>query len=201
MLLIKKFRQLQSYSAICLTLAVMYCAPMSALAEDQAKPKIAKTAVEIIIKAPKAVVWKRLTDFDGYPKLFPRVKSCQVLKRDSDRVYLESVLKPQLFVRQTTQHTVNDLGGCPNVLRWRMVDGNFKSAIGEWTLSPTEGGKYCKARYVLEIDPGPVIPRPMASMVITMVQKEIMADVKKVIETDYAALSAQTTETARLASQ
>lgn len=189
-----KSQPIKRYSALCLTLAALLCSPIAtkspvALAEDGKKPqttKLARTAVELVIKAPREVVWKKLTDFDNYPQLFPRVKSCQVLKRENESVYLESVLKPQLFVKQATQHTINDLGGSPNVLRWRMLDGNFKSAVGEWTLSPSDGGKYCKARYVLEIDPGPVIPRPMASMVISMVQKEIMADVKRAIENDYA---------------
>lgn len=187
-------RPLKRYGSLCLTLAALLCAQIAsaesnAQAEDGQKTqsaKVARTTVELVIKAPREVVWKKLTDFDNYPQLFPRVKSCQVLKRESESVYLESVLKPQLFVKQATQHTINDLGGSPNVLRWRMLDGNFKSAVGEWTLSPTDGGKYCKARYVLEIDPGPVIPRTMASMVISMVQKEIMADVKRAIEVDYA---------------
>lgn len=187
-------RPLKRYSTLCLTLAALLCAQIasaqsSALAEEGKKThstKVARTTVELVIKAPREVVWKKLTDFDNYPQLFPRVKSCQVLKRESDSVYLESVLKPQLFVKQATQHTINDIGGSPNVLRWRMLDGNFKSAVGEWTLSPIDGGKHCKARYALEIDPGPVIPRTMASMVIAMVQKEIMADVKRAIEVDYA---------------
>jgi ribosome-associated toxin RatA of RatAB toxin-antitoxin module len=149
-------RPLKRYSALCLTLAALLCAQIAsaesnALAQDGQKThtaKVARTTVELVIKAPREVVWKKLTDFDNYPQLFPRVKSCQVLKRESESVYLESVLKPQLFVKQATQHTINDLGGSPNVLRWRMLDGNFKSAVGEWTLSPTDGGKYCKARYV-----------------------------------------------------
>jgi len=189
-----KTQPIKRYCALCLTLAALLCSQIAssglvAQAEEGKKTqtaKVARTAVELVIKAPREVVWKKLTDFDNYPQLFPRVKSCQVLKRESDSVYLESVLKPQLFVKQATQHTINDLGGSPNVLRWRMLDGNFKSAVGEWTLSPSDGGKYCKARYVLEIDPGPVIPRTMASMVISMVQKEIMADVKRAIENDYA---------------
>ena len=78
------------------------------------KTKLAKATVETTIKAPKEYVWNALTDFGRYPRIFPKVKSCQVLKREGQLVYIESYLKPQLFVNEQCQHTINDLQNKPD---------------------------------------------------------------------------------------
>lgn len=69
-------------------------------ASKDSKTKLAKATVETTIKAPKEFVWNALTDFGRYPHIFPKVKSCQVLKREGQLVYIESFLKPQLFVNE-----------------------------------------------------------------------------------------------------
>ena len=86
-------------------------------ASKDSKTKLAKATVETTIKAPKEFVWNALTDFSRYPHIFPKVKSCQVLKREGQLVYIESFLKPQLFVNEQCQHTINDLQNKPDSLR------------------------------------------------------------------------------------
>lgn len=154
--------------------------------------KLSRATVEAVIKAPREFVWDNLTDFNHYPRLFPRVKSSRVLKQDDKTVYLETDLKPQMFVKQTCQHTINEIGAKPELLRWNMVDGTFKSATGEWKLTPMSDGR-CQVSYTLEIDPGPAIPRPVASLALKVVQKEIVQGVKQVIEQDYARRTKQAT--------
>ena len=76
-------------------------------ASKDSKTKLAKATVETTIKAPKEFVWNALTDFGRYPHIFPKVKSCQVLKRDGQLDYIESVREPPLFVNEQCQHTTN----------------------------------------------------------------------------------------------
>ncbi|MBX9939163.1 MAG: SRPBCC family protein [Candidatus Obscuribacterales bacterium] len=159
--------------------------------EGETNTKLSRATVEATIKAPREFVWDSLTDFLSYPKLFPRMSSCKILKRTGDQVYLETELKPQMFVRETCQHTVNEIGAKPDLIRWRMLDGTFKSAYGEWKLIPVNEGKHCLVKYSLEIDPGPAIPRPVASWALKMVQKEIIAGVKQTLDQEYERRSKQ----------
>jgi ribosome-associated toxin RatA of RatAB toxin-antitoxin module len=153
-------------------------------ASKDSKTKLAKATVETTIKAPKEYVWNALTDFSRYPRIFPKVKSCQVLKREGQLVYIESFLKPQLFVNEQCQHTINDLQNKPDCLRWKMVDGTFKAVEGEWQLKSVNSGRHCQVKYTLEVDPGPAIPRPIANMALKMTQKEIVGNFKQVVEKD-----------------
>ncbi|MFA7338598.1 MAG: SRPBCC family protein [Candidatus Obscuribacterales bacterium] len=164
-------------------------------ASKDSKTKLAKATVETTIKAPKEFVWNALTDFSRYPRIFPKVKSCQVLKREGQLVYIESFLKPQLFVNEQCQHTINDLQNKPDCLRWKMVDGTFKAVEGEWQLKSVNSGRHCQVKYTLEVDPGPAIPRPIANMALKMTQKEIVGNFKQVVEKDM-----QTADSGRRAS-
>ncbi len=157
----------------------------TAEAKPAADTKLAAASLETTINVPREYVWQNLTDFDHYPHLFPRMVSCKVLKQDERSVYLETHLKPQMFVKETCQHTINEIHGKPEVIRWNMVDGTFKSATGEWKLTPGEDGRSCKVRYTLQIDPGPAIPRPVAAMALKMVQREIVTGVKQTLEKDF----------------
>ena len=164
--------------------------------EVQAPPKVklSRSVFETTIKAPREYVWATLTDFPRYPDIFPRMKSCQVLKREGGLVYLETHLKQQMFVKQEIQHTVNDLSGKPDVLKWKMLDGNFKTVIDEWKIqADPQKTDSCKVSYTLEVDPGPVIPKPMASMALKIIQKEIVANVKQVVENQFEKVAAKST--------
>ena len=148
--------------------------------------RITHSVFETTIQAPKEQVWRALTDFSNYGRTFPRVKSCKVLAKQGECVHLETVLKPQMFVRNEVQHTINDMSGKPNLLTWRMLDGNFKSATGEWRLSDGADGHSCKARYTLEVDGGAIIPKSLLGMVMKVVQKEIVNNVKEKVEAEVA---------------
>jgi uncharacterized membrane protein len=60
-------------------------------ASKDSKTKLAKATVETTIKAPKEYVWNALTDFGRYPRIFPKVKSCQVLKSEKASWYTSRV--------------------------------------------------------------------------------------------------------------
>jgi len=141
------------------------------------------------INAPVEHVWKVLSDFSNYPLIFDRVKEVNITKRDGDLVYIESKLKPHMFVNTEVQHTVNDLSGKPGVLKWQLLDGNFKHIDGLWEIKPT-GERSCHVSYTLKVDPGPFIPGKMVSFLLHFVEKEVVVSLKKYAEKTYTAEAA-----------
>jgi ribosome-associated toxin RatA of RatAB toxin-antitoxin module len=142
------------------------------------------------INAPAEHVWTVLADFSNYPHIFDRVKSVSITKRDGDLVYIESRLKPHLFVGQEVQHTVNDLSGKPGALKWQLLDGNFKHVDGLWEIKPA-GDHSCKVTYTLKVDPGPFIPGKMVSFLLHFVEKEVVVSLKRYAEKTYTASAQQ----------
>lgn len=152
--------------------------------------KVAKSVTHLVVNSSPQAVWETLTDFDHYPQIFSRMKSCAVTKREGDLVYVESHLKPQMFVQQTVQHTINNLSAKPHELTWRMIDGNFASCEGSWKLKSIDSGKRCEVTYTLSVDPGPVIPAYLVSFTLKFVQKDIVNSVKRWTEANKVQASA-----------
>jgi ribosome-associated toxin RatA of RatAB toxin-antitoxin module len=149
--------------------------PVQTQSIENKKPerRLAESTMVATIKAPIGYVWDTLVDFGKYPEIFERLKSVNVTKRDGNFVYIESLLKPHLFVRTEVQHTVNDLAGKPEVLKWKLLDGNFRYVEGSWNLKSLSTNS-TEVTYRLSVDPGPVIPAHLVSFVLHFVQKEIV---------------------------
>jgi ribosome-associated toxin RatA of RatAB toxin-antitoxin module len=145
---------------------------------------LAESTMTMTVKAPIDLIWNALVNFEKYPEIFDRISSVNVTKRDDNKIYVESHLKPQLFVKTEIQHTINDVSGKPEVLRWHQMDGNFKDVHGEWYLKPLSATS-TQVKYHLAADPGPVIPAPLVSFVLHCIQKEIVAALAKYTQHGY----------------
>lgn len=153
------------------------------------KRKYAKASSTVFVNVPQSFVWKVLVDFEHYPEIFKRIESCHVTKRDNGLLFAETYLKPQMFVNKLCQHTVSDISQGPNYLPWKMLDGNFKSVVGSWTLSTAKdkaNQTVCQVKYTLEADPGPIIPPPMVSFILHTVQHEVVTSLKQSCEKSYS---------------
>jgi ribosome-associated toxin RatA of RatAB toxin-antitoxin module len=161
----------------------------SDFAVSQKKHKLAHAASIVKIYAPQSIVWKVLVDFEHYPEMFKRIDSCHITKRENGLIFAESYLKPQMFVKKLCQHTVTDVSQGPSYLRWKMLDGNFKSVVGTWDLTPSTGTaehpQMCVAKYTLWADPGPVIPAPLVSFALHTVEHEVITNFKRSCEHEY----------------
>lgn len=149
---------------------------------ESRKRKYAQSSSTVLIYAPEPIVWKVLIDFDQYPKMFKRIDTCHVTKREHGLLFAETYLKPQMFVKKLCQHTVTDISQGPHFLQWKMLDGNFSSVYGSWTLSMSHDKKgipVCSATYTLEADPGPIIPGPMVSFLLHQIEHEVVTSFKK----------------------
>ncbi len=150
---------------------------------DKSK-NIVSTTLESVFKADDATIWNTLVDFQKYPNIFKRVKSVEITKREGNLVYIESQLKPHLFVKKIVQYMVNDLSAAPKMLKWRMLDGNFKYVIGKWELQQRSPNS-CLVRYTLNVDVGPIIPAALTNFVVHHIQQEIVADLQHYVESEY----------------
>ncbi len=152
------------------------------LDDPRLKNQIVKATVTVNIKAPVDKVWSILTDFKNYPDIFTKIESCNILRQKNNLVYIESFLKPQMFVKQTCQHTINDLSSGPNKLSWYMLDGNFQYMEGSWKLIAKNNGKICQAYYTIKTIPGSVIPKSLVNVALNMVQHEVVNSLKDACE-------------------
>lgn len=160
-------------------------ATASTIAANQNDNKhIVATTLETIFKADDSSIWSALIDFQKYPSIFKRIQSVEITKRNGNLVYVESHLKPHMFIKRIIQHMVNDLSAGPKVLTWSMLDGNFKYVNGKWEMQ-ARSPNTCLVKYTLYIDPGPIIPAPLVNFIVHFVQQEIVAELKHYVEDEY----------------
>jgi ribosome-associated toxin RatA of RatAB toxin-antitoxin module len=152
--------------------------------ESKLHGRMAESTITVTVKAPMDHTWKTLVDFGKYPDIFDRISSVNITKTEDNLVYVESHLKPQLFVRKEVQHTVCDVSGKPDVLRWRQVDGNFNDVHGEWYLKSLSATT-TQVKYHLATDPGPIVPRALVSFLLHFIQREIVTSFAKYAQESY----------------
>lgn len=142
---------------------------------SKARGKCAHAVAQFDLDASRDRVWGALTNYAEYPSMFRRIKTCKVTKRVGDRVWIESELKPHFFVRRSYNRTFNDLSAKPERLDWHLLEGNFTEVRGSWELLPADGNR-CHVKYMLEVDPGPVVPAFLVSLVLKFVQREVIGE-------------------------
>ena len=83
----------------------------------------------------------------------------------------------QWFVRQRCNHTLIDLSQKPNSLDWKLLDGNFRGVEGQWDCKPIDNAK-TEVKYTLAVDPGPMVPSTLVSLMLHSVVKEVVRSVQ-----------------------
>jgi ribosome-associated toxin RatA of RatAB toxin-antitoxin module len=142
---------------------------------------MAESSVSITIAAEPARVWKTIVSFEEYPAIFKRIKTSAVTRKEGDYIFVETCLKPQMFVKNQMQHTVSCITKGPKSLNWKQLDGNFKHVDGSWHLDAVDGGK-TNLTYTLHVDAGTIVPPSMVSFFLKFVQKEVVGQLKQYIE-------------------
>ncbi len=150
------------------------------------KKKWAHSSVTFVVSAPQDVVWDTLVDFEHYPNIFKRIETCKVTKHENDIVYTESYLKPQMFVSKRCNHTWINLAQKPHSLNWKLLDGNFKGAEGNWDFQNLDKNK-TQVTYTLFADPGPIIPATLVSWLLHSVVKDVVDSVRTTCSENYKA--------------
>lgn len=148
--------------------------------------RLRSNTLECTIGAPSDFVWSKLTNFEEHSQCFKRLKSTKVLRRDGNFVYLEVILKRQLFISKITQHTIAEVDNDNKVLRWRLLDGNFRAASGLWQLLASNDGKITSVRYTLSVNAHKILPPSLVSTALRVVQGEVLEAFKKYCESSFA---------------
>lgn len=142
---------------------------------------MAESSVDIIIASNPTGVCNALVRFEDYPRIFKRIKTSEITKREGDLIFVETYLKPQMFVKNNVQHTVTNIADSPHRINWKQLDGNFKHVDGSWNLTAVDGGK-TKLRYTLHVDAGTLVPPSMVAFFLKFVQNEIVKQLKQYVE-------------------
>lgn len=142
---------------------------------------MAESSVDITIASNPAGVCNALVKFEDYPRIFKRIKTSEITKREGDLIFVETYLKPQMFVKNNVQHTVTNIADSPHRINWKQLDGNFKHVDGSWNLTAVDGGK-TKLTYTLHVDAGTLVPPSMVAFFLKFVQNEIVKQLKQYVE-------------------
>lgn len=129
-----------------------------------------------MVKASPDAVWRVLTDYDNYEKIFTGIKSHETISKQGNTVMNKVVVDSPWPLPD--RWTLNKIVHSPDhrTIRFDKVDGEFKAFSGEWRLIPQDKGTLLV--YKVQIDPGiPVVP----SWLLNLGTKQILPGVIKAV--------------------
>ena len=129
---------------------------------------------QMVVGASPQHTWDVLTDFDDYPTWATDLKSAEVVARDDEGRPLEVAFRAAAMGRSTSYTLRYDYDRAPEVLAWRLVEGDITRKLdGCYELEPVDGeADRTQVTYHLEVDlraplPGFVKRRAEARIVST----------------------------------
>ncbi len=91
---------------------------------------------KIQIPHPIEKVWQVLTDYQALADFIPSLASSRKLEHPSGGIRLEQIGCQRLLRLNFSARVVIDLEECfPNLIRFQMVEGDFKDFCGNWRLN------------------------------------------------------------------
>ncbi len=129
---------------------------------------------QMVVGASPQRTWEVLTAFDDYPTWATDLKSAEVVARDDEGRALEVAFRAAAMGRSTSYRLRYDYTKAPEVLAWRLVDGDITRKLdGSYELVAVDGDpNRTEVTYHLEVDllvplPGFVKRRAEARIVTT----------------------------------
>lgn len=129
---------------------------------------------QMVVGASPQRTWEVLTAFDEYPTWATDLKSAEVVARDDQGRALEVAFRAAAMGRSTSYRLRYDYAKAPDVLAWRLVDGDITRMLdGSYELAAVDGDPdRTEVTYHLEVDllvplPGFVKRRAEARIVTT----------------------------------
>lgn len=129
---------------------------------------------QMVVGASPQRTWDVLTDFDDYPTWAADLKSAEIVSHDDEGRPLDVAFRAAAMGRSTSYTLRYDYSSAPDVLAWRLVDGDITRKLdGSYELAPVDGdAERTSVTYHLEVDlmvplPGFVKRRAEARIVST----------------------------------
>jgi ribosome-associated toxin RatA of RatAB toxin-antitoxin module len=115
---------------------------------------------QMVVGASPSRTWEVLTDFDDYPTWATDLKSADVVSHDDEGRPLEVDFRAAAMGRSTSYRLRYDYTEAPQVLAWKLVDGDITRKLdGSYTLEAVDGdADSTRVTYHLEVDL--VLPLP-----------------------------------------
>ena len=109
---------------------------------------------QMVVGASPEQTWQVLTDFDQYPTWATDLKSAEVVARDDEDRALEVAFRAAAMGRSTSYRLRYDYSEAPDVLAWRLVEGDITRKLdGSYELAPVDGEPdRTQVTYHLEVD-------------------------------------------------
>ena len=119
-----------------------------------------QTTQHMVVGASPQRTWAVLTDFESYPDWAHDLKSATVVDRDDEGRPRDVAFRAAAMGRSTSYTLRYDYGRAPDVLAWRLVQGDITRKLdGSYELDPVDGQPDRTAvTYHLEVDL--VVPVP-----------------------------------------
>jgi ribosome-associated toxin RatA of RatAB toxin-antitoxin module len=114
----------------------------------------------MVVEASPERTWQVLTDFEAYPTWAHDLKTAEVVARDGDGRASEVAFRAAAMGRSTSYRLRYDYSKAPDVLAWRLVEGDITRKLdGSYELAPVDGEPDRTAiTYHLEVEL--VVPLP-----------------------------------------
>ncbi|HEX6237159.1 MAG TPA: SRPBCC family protein [Acidimicrobiales bacterium] len=108
----------------------------------------------MVIGASPQRIWDVLTDFDQYPAWADDLKSVTVVERDTEGRPRDVAYRAAAMGRSTSYTLRYDYSKAPEVLAWRLVEGDITRKLdGSYELHAIEGDPdRTEVVYHLEVD-------------------------------------------------
>ena len=106
------------------------------------------------IDATPEQVLSVIADFPSYKDFIPEIEDCILVKETETHWDVRFTLKLVKRFRYVLRMDKSN----PNAIRWKLLEGMFKSNDGGWDLEPIDGGKRTRATYFIDINVGMFVP-------------------------------------------
>lgn len=113
-----------------------------------------QTTQQMVVGASPQRTWEVLTDIERYPTWATDLKEVHVDSRDEEGRPLEVTFRAAAMGRSTTYRLRYDYTKAPEVLAWKLVEGDITRKLdGVYELEPVEGDPdKTRVTYHLEVD-------------------------------------------------
>ncbi len=115
-----------------------------------------------------------MRDFEAYPEWSSNVESIRLLGDDRVEFFIDAKVKK---VRYVLQYFFEE----PTRVWWEYVEGDIKSVEGEYRFEEVEPG-VTRMTYRLTMDPGAFLPGPIKKVLVNVVMKGSVEDLKRHVE-------------------
>lgn len=111
------------------------------------------------IRIPYSIeqVWQILTDYDHLADFIPNLAKSQQIEHPQGGIRIEQIGAQALLKFKFCAHVVLDMvEHFPHRLEFQMVEGDFKSFVGNWQLEPIANGT--ELSYTVSVLPPRIMP-------------------------------------------